>query len=46
MKIEKTIVKNFKAISEKEIEFSGCSVIVTGANRRFNAVLFNVINSY
>lgn len=32
MKIKKIEIKNFKAISEQEISFDGCSAIITGAN--------------
>lgn len=34
MKIKNIEVKNFKAISEQSIELNGCSVIVTGGNRK------------
>lgn len=32
MKIKKIEVKNFKAVSEKEIDFNGCSAIITAGN--------------
>lgn len=34
MKIKKISIKNFKAISEKEIDFNGCSAIITAGNNK------------
>lgn len=34
MKINKIELKNFKAISEKEIDFNGCSAIITAGNNK------------
>ncbi|GEM_PF-915372 len=40
-KIQKIKVVNLKAISEKEIKLNGCSVVVTGANRKGKSTLLN-----
>ena len=34
MKIQKLIVKNFKAVTAQEAEFKGCSAIITAGNER------------
>jgi len=39
MKIQKISVKNFKAISEQEMEFNGCSAIVTAGNNKGKTTL-------
>lgn len=39
MKIQKISVKNFKPISEQEMEFNGCSAIITAGNNKGKTTL-------
>lgn len=39
MKIKKIEVKNFKAISEQEVDFNGCSAIITAGNNKGKTTL-------
>lgn len=41
MKIKKITVQNFKAISDLEVDFNGCSAIVTGGNNRGKSSLLS-----
>lgn len=42
-KTQKISVKNFKAISEMEIDFKGCTAIITGGNNKGKSSLLRGI---